>query len=74
MKKITLCRFAFCVSALGLLSGCAAFSTPEYTVDYAKVHAVESAADRFGTTVLWVNMPQKKIPASTSPASGTTGV
>jgi hypothetical protein len=58
MKRISL------VSAVvALATGCAALGTgptAESEVDAAYVAAVENAAKRFGTQVIWVNYPRKR--------------
>ena len=45
-------------------AGCASVQQPAYDpsadIDMAYVAAVENAAKRFGTQVLWINMPRKR--------------
>jgi hypothetical protein len=51
------------LAAVALCAGCAAIATapaPESEVDMAYVAAVEGAAKRFGTQVIWVNYPRKR--------------
>ncbi len=47
------------------LAGCAGMSQPSQIaeVDYAYVNAVQNAAKRYGTEVIWVTYPTKKIAA-----------
>ncbi len=62
MRKLVLCGMALSLFGLG---GCATMAdSPTYAPDYAKMQAVEHAADRFGTKVVWVNVPQKKTSAN----------
>lgn len=64
MKKIL---FGAIVASLSMLPGCASLTeTPTYVPNYAKMQAVEAAAERFGTQVIWVNVPQKKVDNSKS--------
>ncbi|MFZ5538961.1 MAG: hypothetical protein ACOY5V_04375 [Pseudomonadota bacterium] len=59
MKRITVL-----LAATALASGCAALgsgSTAESEIDTAYVAAVEGAAKRFGTQVIWVNYPRKSV-------------
>jgi hypothetical protein len=51
------------LAAAVLSAGCAAIATApasESEVDMAYVAAVEGAAKRFGTQVIWVNYPRKR--------------
>lgn len=51
------------LAATALAAGCATVGTgpaEESEVDAAYVAAVESAAKRFGTQVIWVNYPRKR--------------
>lgn len=45
-------------------AGCASIQQSQYDlsadIDTAYVAAVENAAKRFGTQVLWINMPRKR--------------
>ncbi len=53
--------------ALSLVAGCSSIpvaQAPEDTVDHQYMSAVEQAAKRYGTLVVWVNLPQKR-PTST---------
>jgi|DewCreStandDraft_4_1066084.scaffolds.fasta_scaffold07646_5 hypothetical protein len=55
-------RIPVLLAATAIVSGCAALgsgSTAESEIDSAYVAAVESAAKRFGTQVIWVNYPRK---------------
>ncbi len=62
MKKLLLC---LCAASLALLSGCASTRADfTYVPDVAKMQAVQTAADRYGTQVVWVNTPMKKVPLS----------
>lgn len=51
-------------------TGCAALSPSQTTaqsdVDVAYVAAVERAAQRYGTQVVWINYPRKRTSASPS--------
>ncbi len=62
MKRLLICLSAI---SLALLAGCASTS-PAYTyvTDVAKIQAVENAAQRYGTQVVWVNTPVKKVAVS----------
>lgn len=61
--KRTLGVFAAAAAALAG-AGCASIQQSQYDpmadVDVAYVAAVENAAKRFGTQVLWINMPRKR--------------
>lgn len=53
--------------AVLLVAGCSSIqmaSAPEDTVDHLYIARVEQAAKRYGTEVVWVNLPQKR-PTST---------
>lgn len=53
--------------AVLLVAGCSSMQVaqdPQDTVDHQYVAAVEQAAKRYGTQVVWVNLPQKR-PTST---------
>lgn len=53
--------------ALSLIAGCSTMpvaQTPQDGVDHQYMAAVEQAAKRYGTYVVWVNLPQKR-PTST---------
>lgn len=54
-------------------AGCASLSSSPGAaseVDAAYVAYVENAAKRFGTTVIWVNYPQRRVdPAAAAPAA-----
>lgn len=53
--------------AVSFIAGCSSVplaQAPQDTVDHQYVAAVEQAAKRYGTQVVWVNLPQKR-------ASGT---
>jgi len=47
------------------LAGCAGMSQPSQVseIDYAYVNAVTSAAKLYGTQVIWVTYPTKKVAA-----------
>jgi len=53
--------------AVSLVAGCSSIpvaQAPQDTVDRQYMSAVEQAAKRYGTLVVWVNLPQKR-PTST---------
>jgi len=53
--------------AVSLVAGCSSIlvaQAPQDTVDRQYMSAVEQAAKRYGTQVVWVNLPQKR-PTST---------
>ncbi|MEP6609630.1 MAG: hypothetical protein ABJA83_13250 [Burkholderiaceae bacterium] len=53
--------------AVVLFAGCSSMQVsqpPEDTVDHQYVAAVEQAAKRYGTYVVWVNLPQKRATAT----------
>lgn len=55
------------LAAAALCAGCATIATApasDSEVDTAYVAAVESAAKRFGTQVIWVNYPRKRTGAT----------
>jgi hypothetical protein len=55
------------LAAAALSAGCAAIATTpasESEIDMAYVAAVEGAAKRFGTQVIWVNYPRKRAGTS----------
>lgn len=60
-------RILLLLATTVLATGCAALgggsNTAESDVDTAYVAAIEGAAKRFGTQIIWVNYPRK----STSP-------
>jgi len=47
------------------LAGCAGMSQPSQVaeIDYAYVGAVQNAAKRYGTEVIWVTYPTKRVAA-----------
>ncbi|MFN3566008.1 MAG: hypothetical protein ACK4V1_08505 [Burkholderiaceae bacterium] len=56
-------RILLPLAATALVAGCAALgsgSTADSEIDGAYVAAVERAAKRFGTQVIWVNYPRKR--------------
>jgi uncharacterized protein YceK len=56
-------RILLLLAATALATGCAAIgssSTADSEIDSAYVAAVEGAAKRFGTQVIWVNYPRKR--------------
>lgn len=57
-------RILLLLATTVLATGCAALgsgpATPESDVDTAYVAAIESAAKRFGTQIIWVNYPRKR--------------
>lgn len=56
-------RIPLLVAATMFAAGCAATATGSTAydeIDGAYVAAVESAAKRFGTQVIWVNYPRKR--------------
>lgn len=56
-------RILLLLAATVLAAGCAAIgsgSTADSEIDSAYVAAVEGAAKRFGTQVIWVNYPRKR--------------
>lgn len=62
-------RLSACLAAaaaLGLLAGCATSpaTTATEEVDYVKVAQIERAARYFGTQVIWVNFPTKRVDAT----------
>ena len=51
------------IAAVSLVGGCSsipATSTAEETADLHYVARVEQAAKRYGTEVVWINLPQKR--------------
>ena len=49
--------------AVSFIAGCSSVSmtqAPQDTVDHQYMAAVEHAAKRYGTQVVWVNLPQKR--------------
>lgn len=53
--------------AVSFTAGCSSIMTaqaPQDNVDYQYVGAVEQAAKRFGTQVVWMNLPQKRPTAA----------
>lgn len=61
MKKLLLAA-----AALTSASGCAVLDDRNATreeVDKAYVAYVENAAKRYGTTVVWINYPTRRVPA-----------
>ena len=49
--------------AVSFIPGCSSVSmtqAPQDTVDHQYIAAVEHAAKRYGTQVVWVNLPQKR--------------
>ena len=53
--------------AVSFMAGCSSVQmtqAPEDNVDYLYVTVVENASKRYGTQLLWVNLPQKR-PTST---------
>ncbi|GMV60102.1 MAG: hypothetical protein AMXMBFR72_31950 [Betaproteobacteria bacterium] len=56
-------RILLLLAATALATGCAVIgggSTGQDDIDEAYVAAVEGAAKRFGTQVIWVNYPRKR--------------
>lgn len=56
-------RILLLLAATTLAAGCAAIGSgpaADNGIDTAYVAAVESAARRFGTQVIWVNYPRKR--------------
>lgn len=59
-------RLSACLAAaaVGLLAGCASSpttTTANEQIDYAKMAQIERAARYFGTQVIWVNYPTKRV-------------
>lgn len=57
------------IAALAVVSvaGCSSMQvaqTPQDTVDHQYMAAVEQAAKRYNTQVVWVNLPQKRQTAT----------
>jgi len=53
--------------AVSFFAGCSSVpvaQAPDDTVDHQYVAAVEQAARRYGTYVVWVNLPQKRSTAT----------
>jgi len=51
------------VLAVSFIAGCSSISmtqAPQDNVDHQYIAAVEHAAKRYGTEVVWVNLPQKR--------------
>ena len=49
--------------AVSFIAGCSSIpmsQAPQDNVDHQYVAAVEQAAKRYGTQVVWVNLPQKR--------------
>lgn len=49
--------------AVSFIAGCSSIpmaQAPQDTVDHQYMAAVEQAAKRYGTYVVWVNLPQKR--------------
>jgi ornithine carbamoyltransferase len=59
MKRVLLAVAAALVGA-----GCATLTPVESDVDEAYVAAVERAAQRYGTQVIWINYPRKAAAAN----------
>lgn len=65
MKKLLLA-----VAVAASASGCAVIDGQNATrteIDTAYVAYVEHAAKRYGTTVVWVNYPTRRVPATPAP-------
>ena len=65
MKKLLLA-----VAVAASASGCAVLDSQNATrteVDSAYVAYVESAAKRYGTTVVWINYPTRRVAAEVAP-------
>ena len=53
--------------AVSFMAGCSSIQmaqAPQDNVDYRYITAVEQAAKRYGTEVVWVNLPQKRPTAT----------
>ncbi len=51
--------------AVLLVAGCSSMPvTPQDTVDRQYMATIENAAQRYGTQVVWVNLPQKRPTAT----------
>ena len=53
--------------AVSFIAGCSSIpmaEAPQDNVDYQYVNVVEQAAKRYGTYVVWVNLPQKRAAAT----------
>lgn len=62
---VRVAAFAAALGAALLTSGCASLYAPPTTeVDALYVARVEQAARRMGTSVVWINYPQRTRPAN----------
>lgn len=53
--------------AVSFIAGCSSVQmaqAPQDNVDYRYITAVEQAAKRYGTEVVWLNLPQKRPTAT----------
>ncbi len=53
--------------AVSFVAGCSSIQmaqAPQDNVDYRYITAVEQAAKRYGTEVVWINLPQKRPTAT----------